>query len=127
MKFGNIAVLIAGVILPLRATHAQAAASVRQGSPSQAVDQLVSRFEREFTSAASLMPADRYQFTPASLVVPGANFIQVRSFADQVKHVAQANYSIAANVAGTPEAVDVAAISKLKMKSEKNSKVAKNA
>ncbi len=51
-------------------------------------------------------------------MVLGANFVKVRSFADQVKHVAQANYLIAANVAGTSEAIDVAAISKLKSKSE---------
>ncbi len=60
MKVCNIAFLIAGMIsLPPQGMHAQAGAPVRQGSPSQAVDELVSRFEREFSSAANLMPADK--------------------------------------------------------------------
>ena len=120
MKLGNVAILISGFILTVLgvAVHAQSSVAFRQGSPSQAVDGLVSRFEREFTSAASLMPADKYDFTPATLMVPGADFIKVRSFADQVRHVAQANYSIAANVGGTPEVVDVVAIGKLKTKAE---------
>jgi hypothetical protein len=120
MRAYKVAVLVAGMIIvpPLPAVHAQARASVRQGSPSRAVDELISRFEREFTGAAYLMPAARYDFTPASLMVPGANFVGVRSFADQVRHVAQANYSVAANVAGSAEAVDVTSIGRLRTKPE---------
>ena len=119
MKFGSVLVLIVGSAGAIsRPMHAQTPVAISQGSPAKAVDELVSRFEREFTSVVKTMPADKYDFTPTSLNVPGANFTKVRSFGDQVKHVAQANYAIAANVAGTPEAVDDAAISKLKTKDE---------
>ncbi len=79
---------------------------------------LVDRFDREFTSVAKAMPADKYDFTPASLTIAGAEFSKVRSFADQVKHVAQANYTIAANVAGSEPAMDVMTIGKMKSKDE---------
>lgn len=118
MKLSKVAILIVGMTLST-SMHAQTpTAAATQGSPAKAVDELISRFEREFTGAAKAMPSDKYDFSPASLNVSGANFVKVRSFADQVKHVAQANYSIAANVAGTPEAVDVSAIGKLKTKEE---------
>ncbi len=119
MKISKIAVLVAGMsasYLPF--LGAQAPAAISQGSPRKAVDALVFRFEREFVSVAKTMPADKYDFSPASLALPGANFVKVRSFADQVKHVTQANYAIAALIAGAPEAVDVAAIGKLKTKDE---------
>ena len=119
MKLGSVVVMLVGIVAAMGSPLCgQAPAAAGQGSPAKAVDELVNRFEREFTGVAKLMPAERYDFTPASLNVPGASFSKVRSFEDQVKHVAQANYSIAASIAGTPEAVDVAAIGKLRTKSE---------
>lgn len=89
-----------------------------QGSPARAIDGLLTHFEGDMMKAAKAMPAEKYGFTPASLGVDGAKFTGVRSFADQVKHVTQANYSIAASVEGTEPSVDVKAIGSLKSKDE---------
>ena len=89
-----------------------------QGSPARAIDGLLTHFEGDMMKAAKAMPAEKYDFTPASLGVEGAKFTGVRSFADQVKHVTQANYSIAASVEGTEPSVNVKAIGSLKSKDE---------
>ena len=91
---------------------------IEQGDPGKAVDALVSRFESDMTKASTLMPAGDYDFTPSSLSIPGANFFKVRSFADQVKHVAQANYAIAGNISGSDPVGEIEAIAKLKGKDE---------
>src|SRR5215813_6655414 len=38
------------------------------------------------------MPADKFDFTPASLNIPGSSYKDVRTFAQLVKHTATANY-----------------------------------
>lgn len=43
--------------------------------------------EQQFVAAAEAMPADKYSFAPA-----GDNYKGVRTFAQEVKHVATANY-----------------------------------
>jgi uncharacterized damage-inducible protein DinB len=45
--------------------------------------------EKEFVDAAEAMPEDKYGFAPATTA---GEFKGVRTFADQVKHVADANY-----------------------------------
>ncbi len=119
----HVALFLTLTMSSLGAAHGQAYAdskqvAVSQGDPAKAVDALAERLEHEITSAAQAMPADKYDFTPASLNIPGSNFVKVRSFADQVKHVAQANYSIAANIVGKDPVVDVNAIGRLKSKSD---------
>jgi uncharacterized damage-inducible protein DinB len=111
---------LAFCIIGIAAASAQASPPTsKQGDPAKAVQALVDRLDREFTNIAKAMPADKYDFTPTSLSIRGADFVKVRSFADQVKHVAQANYSIAANVASTGEpTAEIAAIGKLKNKDE---------
>ncbi|MFC5863899.1 DinB family protein [Acidicapsa dinghuensis] len=58
-------------------------------SPSATYDKLLSGMEKEFVDAAEAMPADKYGFKPS---VAGGEFKDVRSFGEEVKHVAQANY-----------------------------------
>lgn len=53
--------------------------------------------EQEFLSVAEAMPADKYGFIPS---VPGGNFQGVRSFAEQVKHVACANFGFFNEIEG---------------------------
>jgi uncharacterized damage-inducible protein DinB len=58
--------------------------------PSQIYDKLLSGMEKEFVDAAEAMPEDKYNFAPP---VTAGEFKGVRTFAGQVKHVAQAgNY-----------------------------------
>ncbi|HEY1525034.1 MAG TPA: DinB family protein [Candidatus Angelobacter sp.] len=56
------------------------------------VDRQVSQYEKNVVEAADAMPADKFDFTPASLNIPGAAYKDVRTFATLVKHTATANY-----------------------------------
>jgi len=58
-------------------------------SPAASYDKLLSGMEKEFVDAAEAMPAEKYGFKPS---VPGGAFDGVRSFGEEVKHVAEANY-----------------------------------
>ncbi|HEY6307378.1 MAG TPA: DinB family protein [Candidatus Angelobacter sp.] len=69
------------------------------------VDREVSIIEREFVSAAEAMPEDKYAFTPSTLNIPGSK--DVRSFALQVKHVANTNFELWAAVTGEKPAYDL--------------------
>ena len=117
--------LVLGIVLALVSvpmSQGQAAgvssAAIAQMAPAKALEDLIGMFERQVTNAAMAMPADKYNFSPALLPIPGASFTGVRSFADEVKHVAQSNYLTASNIAGTDPAVDVKAIATLKTKDE---------
>lgn len=56
------------------------------------VDRQVSQYEKNVVEAAEAMPADKFDFTPASLNINGAAYKDVRTFAALVKHTATANY-----------------------------------
>jgi uncharacterized damage-inducible protein DinB len=66
------------------------------------LDHTVSNLEREFTSAADAMPEDKYAFAPT-----GGEFRGVRTFAEQIKHVAAVNYIFGAAILGEKVPVDV--------------------
>jgi hypothetical protein len=57
-----------------------------------AIDRQVSLVENNVVNAAQAMPADKYNFTPESLDIKGANFKGVYTFAGLVKHIAATNY-----------------------------------
>jgi hypothetical protein len=57
--------------------------------PSQIYGKLLSGIEQEFVSAAEAMPEDKYDFAPP---VTAGEFKGVRTFGQQVKHVAESNY-----------------------------------
>ena len=58
------------------------------------VDRQISAVEELITQAAEAMPEDKFNFSPQSLKIPGADYKGVRSFALQVKHVAASNYAL---------------------------------
>jgi len=64
------------------------------------VDRQVSMLEREFVGAAEAMPEDKFNFAPASLNIPGSEYKGVRTFAEQVKHVAATNYLLWGAITG---------------------------
>ena len=55
-------------------------------------DHSLSGAEKEFVSAAEAMPDDKFNFSPASLNIPGAAYNDVRTFAVEVRHIAASNY-----------------------------------
>src|SRR5438270_6012388 len=88
------------------ATPAASPAPQAQASPAppstfaSLVDRQVSTYEKNVVDAAEAMPADKFDFTPASLNIPGAAYKDVRTFAQLVKHTATANYRLWTNVTG---------------------------
>ncbi len=73
----------------------QAAKSNEPQTMAQVLDKRVSSAEGEFVSAADAMPEDKYSFAPTS-----GEFKGVRTFAQQVKHVAAVNYWLGSAVLG---------------------------
>jgi DinB superfamily len=59
----------------------------------QVLDSAVKGVEGEFVPAAEAMPEDKYAFAPT-----GGEFKGVRTFAQQVKHVAAVNYILGASI-----------------------------
>ena len=80
--------------------------------------------EYEFRSAADAMPADKYNWSPASGdyggVFPGYGPKELRTFGEQVKHVACANFGFSAELDGTtpPPACDKGGPSPAKTRDE---------
>jgi hypothetical protein len=70
-------------------------------SVSQVLDSDVKMIEGEFVPAAEAMPEDKYGFAPAN-----GEFKGVRTFADQIKHVAAVNYLVGAAILGEKPPVD---------------------
>ena len=59
------------------------------------MDRSLSGVEKEFVSAAEAMPEDKFSFAPTT-----GEFKGVRTFAQQVKHVAAVNYMVFAAMLG---------------------------
>jgi hypothetical protein len=80
---------------PQAQTTPQAPASI-----ASVVDRQVSQYEKNVVDVAEAMPEDKYNFTPASLNIPGAAYKDVRTFAVLVKHTATANYRFWTTITG---------------------------
>ena len=90
-------------------------------APSQAFDSQLTLIEREMMSAVKAMPAEKYAFAPSpAIFVPGqeTQFEGVRTFVQQVTHVAEANYFFFGIVSGLKPDVDTSAIEKLTKKED---------
>lgn len=68
----------------------------------QVLDHSVSNMEQEFVPAAEAMPEDKFGFAPSN-----GEFKGVRTFGEQVKHVAAVNYLYGAAILGEKVPVDV--------------------
>jgi hypothetical protein len=62
-------------------------------SVTQVLDRTVSNMEHDFIPAAEAMPEDKFGFAPTN-----GEFKGVRTFGQQIKHVAAVNYEIAAAI-----------------------------
>jgi uncharacterized damage-inducible protein DinB len=65
-----------------------------------AIDQQISILEREFVGAAEAMPDDKFNFTPITLNIPGSEYKTVKTFAEEVRHVAATNYLLWGAITG---------------------------
>ncbi len=80
---------------------AQATKPAPPSTPGQALDRTLSNVESEFVPAAEALPEDKYSFAPTN-----GEFKGVRTFSQQVKHVAAVNYIIGAVILGEKSPVD---------------------
>jgi hypothetical protein len=78
-----------------------AQATEEKKTMSQVLDGGIKIIESEFVPAAEAMPEDKYDFVPTS-----GEFKSVRTFAQQIKHVAAVNYIVGAAILGEKPPVD---------------------
>jgi hypothetical protein len=88
-------------------------------APAKALDAMLTAFEHDVVPAAKAMPAEKYGFAPsAATFAPGspAKFDTVRTFVQQVTHLADANYYFMSQATGMKPDVDMKAINEIKDK-----------
>jgi hypothetical protein len=74
------------------APHSQAQEPVT--TIASAVDHEISNAEKQIVEVAEAMPEDRFNFSPETLNISGGDYKGVRTFAQEVKHIAAANFAI---------------------------------
>jgi uncharacterized damage-inducible protein DinB len=90
-------------------------------TPADAVNAQLQLIEGEMMGAVKAMPAEKYSFAPsAAIFAPGqkTEFATVRTFIQQVTHVAQANYFFFSTISGLKPDADMKAIPKIANKDE---------
>jgi DinB superfamily len=95
----GLGVLLMLAWIGLAAVRADAAANA---NVAQVLNDSVSGAEKELMSAADAMPEDKYSFAPTN-----GEFKGVRSFAEQLKHIAAVNYIAGASILVEKPPVDV--------------------
>ncbi len=81
---------------------AQASKAGERKTVAQVLDRGISGVEGEFVPAADAMPEEKYSFAPSN-----GEFKGVRTFAQQVKHVAAVNYMLGAGILGEKAPVEL--------------------
>lgn len=92
------------LVLPCGVARAQSERPLQQPSISQALDSWISNTERNIVPVADVMPEGRYSFAPAPA---SGEFTGVRTFAQQLKHLAADNYWMAALILGDAATPDM--------------------
>jgi uncharacterized damage-inducible protein DinB len=80
-----------------------AGASASTSTPptiASAIDREISIIEKELVEAAEAMPEGKFDFSPEKLNVSGSDYKGVRTFGQQLKHVAASNYLIWSPITG---------------------------
>jgi uncharacterized damage-inducible protein DinB len=81
---------------------AQAHNASEHHTATEILDHSLSNVEHEFVSAADAMPTDKFDFAPTN-----GEFKGVRTYAQQIKHVAAVNYELAAAILEQKPPVDI--------------------
>lgn len=99
----KILALIACAFLMMAAAEAQAAKpKPEQRTVTELLQRSVTNMQHEFVPAAEAMPEDKYGFAPTN-----GQFKGVRTFAQQIKHVAAVNYELGAALLEQKPPVDI--------------------
>jgi uncharacterized damage-inducible protein DinB len=97
-----LTLLLVGGCAAAQAPAAPRAAEEKAPTTGQVLDRQLSNLERQFVPAAEAMPEAAFEFAPS-----GGEFKGVKTFAQQVRHVASANFMFAAGIAGEKPPVDL--------------------
>jgi len=92
----------AATAIPVQQAQQQSAPTI-----ASVVERDISAAEKQIIDVAEAMPADKFNFSPETLNIPGSDYKGVRSFAVEVKHVAASNWFIWSPLTGEklPEGV----------------------
>src|SRR5256885_11051406 len=88
---------------PATAAAPQSSASGTPSTPptvASAIDREISIIEKELVETAEAMPQDKFDFSPEKLNISGSDYKGVRTFGQQLKHVAASNYLIWSPITG---------------------------
>jgi uncharacterized damage-inducible protein DinB len=99
-KMGLVACSV--LVLTIAATAQTAKAKEVHRTLSQVLDATVKNMEHEFVPAAEAMPEEKYGFAPTA-----GEFKGVRTYAQQIKHVAAVNYELGAALLEEKPPVDI--------------------
>ena len=94
------------LVFALLASAAYAQAP-RQQTLAQVFDGQVGQIEREILGLAQKMPAEKYNFAPATGTPPAGTFDGVRTFALQVRHIASVMYDFSSQILGEKNPIDM--------------------
>lgn len=84
------------ILLVLLCLLGPAVSAQTQYTVAQSLDHWINNAERDIVSAADAMPEERYAFKPQC----SGEFADVRTFGQQVKHLASNNYRMAKRILG---------------------------
>ena len=70
------------------------------GTIASFVDSEITAVEKQVVDTAEAMPESKYNFSPESLAIPGAAYKEVRTFGQQVKHIAASNFALWVGLTG---------------------------
>lgn len=90
------------LLLTVAASAQMAKPKEERRTVNQVLDSTVKSLEHEFVPAAEAMPEDKFGFAPSN-----GEFKGVRTFAQQIKHVAAVNYELAAALLEEKPPVDI--------------------
>ena len=97
------ALSVAAASVYAQAHSPAAGASASPSTPAtiaSAIDREISIVEKEVVEAAEAMPEDKFDFSPEKLNLAGSDYKGVRTFGEQLKHIAAANYLIWSPITG---------------------------
>ncbi len=97
-----LVLLLAGGLAPAQTPADPKAVADKALMTGQVLDRQLANLEREFVPAAEAMPEATFNFAPTS-----GEFKGVKTFAQQVRHVASANYFFCAGIAGEKAPADI--------------------
>jgi uncharacterized damage-inducible protein DinB len=97
-----LALLLAGGFASAQAPVPPKPAADKAFTTGQVLDRGLANLEREFIPAAEAMPEEKFNFAPSN-----GEFKGVKTFAEQVRHVASANFMFSAGIAGEKAPADL--------------------